>query len=362
MKPTRLFFLDAVRAFAILMMLQGHFIDTLLNPIFRDNSNAIYNIWSYLRGITAPVFFTITGLVFVFLLLKAKTKGTDKARIKKGYNRGLLLIGIGYALRFSFSTLIYQGFALRFLEVDVLQCIGLSLIFIIGLYYLSFKNQWILAVLFITIGFSIFVSEPLYRTLQFENAPILLTNYLSTKNGSVFTIIPWFGFVCFGGFIAVLFDKFGHKNNYKIYKIIGFLCIGLFLTYYSSHALVITDRVFDIPLFTQSASYNYLFSRLGNVLIIFGLFYTFENYLKQAIITKIGQKTLSIYVIHFMLIYGSFIGFSLKHFFYKSFTPTQAIIGAIVFMIVVCIISFYYIRTNTFVYNKIRRLYKKLRS
>lgn len=56
LKPTRLFFLDAVRAFAILMMLQGHFIDSLLNPIYRDTSNTVYNVWAYFRGITAPTF------------------------------------------------------------------------------------------------------------------------------------------------------------------------------------------------------------------------------------------------------------------------------------------------------------------
>ena len=99
MKTNRLFFIDAVRAFAILMMLQGHFVDTLLNPIYRDEANIAYQIWSYFRGITAPTFFTISGLVFLYLLLKAKDKGDDQSRIKKGLYRGLLLIAIGYALR-----------------------------------------------------------------------------------------------------------------------------------------------------------------------------------------------------------------------------------------------------------------------
>ncbi|MGB6268026.1 MAG: heparan-alpha-glucosaminide N-acetyltransferase domain-containing protein [Olleya sp.] len=361
MKPTRLFFLDAVRAFAILMMLQGHFIDTLLDPIYRDNTNTTYNIWSYFRGITAPVFFTITGLVFMFLLLKAKEKGTDRERIKKGLNRGLLLIGLGYALRFSFISLIYGQVNMNFLQVDVLQCIGLSLIILVILYKISFKNEWLLATLFLIIGFSIFVSEPLYRTLKIENAPVLFANYLSLQHGSVFTIIPWFGYVSFGGFIAVLFSKFVNKSNYKPIKIISFLVSGIFLIFYSSPALRTLDNWFDLPLFRRSANYNYLFSRLGNVFIIFGVFYTFENYLKQSVITRIGQKTLSIYVIHFMIIYGSFTGLGLKQFFYKSLTPTEAIIGAILFMVVVCIISFYYIQTNTFIYKKIRGFYEKLR-
>ena len=59
-KPPRLYFIDALRAFAILMMLQGHFISGLLDPVFKDPSNPIYSFWLYCRGFTAPVFFTIT--------------------------------------------------------------------------------------------------------------------------------------------------------------------------------------------------------------------------------------------------------------------------------------------------------------
>ena len=52
----RLYFIDAVRAFAILMMLQGHFIDTLLAIEYRDSNTLAFNTWQYFRGITAPVF------------------------------------------------------------------------------------------------------------------------------------------------------------------------------------------------------------------------------------------------------------------------------------------------------------------
>ena len=64
----RLYFIDAMRAWAILMMLQGHFIDGLLDPIFRDPSSMVYSTWKYFRGITAPVFFTVSGFIFTYLL------------------------------------------------------------------------------------------------------------------------------------------------------------------------------------------------------------------------------------------------------------------------------------------------------
>ncbi|MGB5691483.1 MAG: heparan-alpha-glucosaminide N-acetyltransferase domain-containing protein, partial [Flavobacteriaceae bacterium] len=63
-KTARLFFIDAMRAWAILMMLQGHFVDGLLEESFRDPDSSVYSIWKYFRGITAPVFFTVSGFIF----------------------------------------------------------------------------------------------------------------------------------------------------------------------------------------------------------------------------------------------------------------------------------------------------------
>ena len=112
-------------------------------------------------------------------------------------------------------------------------------------------------------------------------------------------------------------------------------------------------------LLNASANYNYLFTRFGNVLILFSIFYTFERFLKQSLVTKIGQKTLSIYVVHFIIIYGSYTGFGLKRYFYKSLNPTEAIIGAIGFMLIVCFIAFHYAKTNAFLYSIFRRIVNK---
>ncbi|HNQ26630.1 MAG TPA: heparan-alpha-glucosaminide N-acetyltransferase domain-containing protein, partial [Aquaticitalea sp.] len=183
-KSTRLYFLDAVRAFAILMMLQGHFVDTLLNPIYRDDAYPAYTIWSYFRGITAPVFFTISGLVFLYLLLKAYQKGDDSIRIRKGISRGLMLILIGYLLRIPFFSWFKGRFDTYFLVIDVLQCIGLSLLLLIGIYHACLKNSRVLSVVLLLLGCIIFVTEPLYRGLRLDNVPLVLVNYISKANGS----------------------------------------------------------------------------------------------------------------------------------------------------------------------------------
>ncbi len=361
MQVTRLYFIDAVRAFAILMMLQGHFIDTLLMPIYRDKSYLAYNVWSYFRGITAPTFFTISGLVFTYLLLRAYAKGDDKARIKKGLFRGLLLLAIGYSLRINIISWLKGYFNNYFFVVDVLQCIGLSLIFLVGMHLLLKKHSYIFSVVLFTIGCICFVTEPLYRNLTIEGIPQFLANYMSKSNESVFTILPWFGYSAFGAFISTVFFRHVHREQFKVFTIATFFIVGYLLIYHSSWVLLKLSGITGIELLKESADYNYLFTRLGNVLILFGVFYSIERFLKQSIIARIGEKTLSIYVIHFILLYGSFTGYGLKRFLNQLLSLYEAIFGALLFMLVVCFISFHYAKTNTFVYNLIRKLTDKLK-
>ncbi|WCO03370.1 heparan-alpha-glucosaminide N-acetyltransferase domain-containing protein [Psychroserpens ponticola] len=361
MISNRLFFIDAVRAFAILMMLQGHFIDTLLNPIYRNTSNLAFQIWSYFRGITAPTFFTISGLVFLFLLLRAKEKGDDYPRIKKGLYRSLLLIIIGYGLRINIFSWLNGELSNTLLIIDVLQCIGLSLIILIGCYVLLRKYVRLLSVLLLVLGCLCFLTEPLYRSLNLSHIPDVFANYMTKKNGSIFTILPWFGFTAFGGFLATVFFSHAHKNRFRLITIFSFFIFGSLLIEYSSWFLMKLYYWTDVELFKASAYYNYLFTRFGNVLLLFGIFYASEPLLKGSIIGKIGQKTLSIYVIHFIIIFGSFTGMGLKHFFSKSLTPIEVLFGAIIFMVLVCIISFHYVKTNAFIYSKLRQVFQRLR-
>lgn len=361
MKPNRLYFIDAVRAFAILMMLQGHFIDTLLGELYRDSNNTAYIIWDYFRGITAPTFFTISGLIFSYLLIRAKYNSNVKQRMRKGLLRGLMLIGIGYLLRIPIFEWLIGKFSYYFLIIDVLQCIGLSLILIVIIYRLTLKNTLVFSITMLVLGLVIFTCEPLYRYLELPKVPQLFSNYVSKANASVFTIIPWFGYVAFGAFISTLFYRYVERPKFKMAIVTGFFVVGIALIFKSSWLFMKLYYWIDIHLFKDVAYYNYLFSRLGNVLILFSIFYLAEKYIKQPLILKIGQKTLSIYVIHFIIIYGSFTGFGLHQLIGRTLEPWQAIIGAIVFLSVVCFISFYYAKTNAFVYSNIRKLIDKIK-
>ena len=70
----------------------------------------------------------------------------------------------------------------------------------------------------------IFISEPLYRSYEAAGIPLFFSNYLSKSNGSVFTIIPWFGYMAYGAFIATIFQRYLSRKSFKT-KIIFALCI-----------------------------------------------------------------------------------------------------------------------------------------
>jgi len=264
-----------------------------------------------------------------------------------------MLIGIGYALRIPIFRWLTGKFGTYFMVIDVLQCIGLSLILIVCIYLLARKKTLIFSVVMLCLGTLIFLFEPLFRTYSAERIPLFFANYLTKVNGSVFTILPWFGYMAYGAFIATLFYGYLTRPKFKTGLITGFFVTGLILVYGSTPVFLELAKLINWTLLTEVANFNYLFIRLGNVLVIFGLFYAFEDYLKQPVVLIIGQKTLSIYVIHFILLYGSFTGLGLNQILGKVLTPFEVVFGAICFLVTVSLISIYIIKANTHIYKYI---------
>ncbi|MGX1929958.1 heparan-alpha-glucosaminide N-acetyltransferase domain-containing protein [Flagellimonas sp. 2504JD4-2] len=347
-KTARLFFIDAMRAWAILMMLQGHFIDGLLEPVFRDKENMVFKIWLYFRGITAPVFFTVSGFIFTYLLIRVPQKGLENPRVKKGIRRGLQLLLIGYLLRMNIFGLLSGSIYNSFYLVDVLHCIGLSILVLIGVYlFAAERKKYLFPALLLGITIVLFLFEPLYKQWSFAFLPDALANYFTKANGSVFTIIPWLGYATIGGFISILFTRFkDFKYLYPVAISIATI-VGLTLIYYSSIGFINLYHFSGLELFKLIESNNYLFIRLGDVFVVFAIFMLFRQFLTNKTILKVGASTLSIYVIHFIILYGSFTGLGLYRFMHHSLEPTTVILGAIAFMVACTYLALSYNKHET---------------
>lgn len=342
-KTNRLYFVDAMRAWAILMMLQGHFIDGLLEPAFRDLNNSVFSVWLYFRGITAPVFFTVSGFIFTYLLIRVPQKGLDNPRIAKGVRRGLQLVFIGYLLRSNLFGFLNGEIYSSFYFVDVLHCIGLSILALIGVYLLTInRKKYLFPLVLLGITLVLFLFEPLYKQWSFFFLPEFIANYFTKVNGSIFTIFPWMGYATIGAFISTMFFRFKDFKYLYPAAIAISIVVGAVLCYLSSPMFIALYKWTGVELFNLLQLNNYLFIRLGDVFIVFAVFMLFRQFIKNKTVLNIGASTLSIYVIHYMVLYGSLTGLGLYRFFHHSLTPWVAIFGAVLFMFVCTFLALKY--------------------
>ena len=160
------------------MMLQGHFISlsfesyhSLATEIKATGTSGslLFDIWIRLRGFTAPLFFTITGTVFLFVIT-GETEGAfwRRKRVQKGIKRGIQLIILGYLLQLNFKNLdLYLRGHIndRFFAFHVLNSIGLGIIFLTLLYGLVHRfSKNVLLFTFIIAAFTFFLLRKPART------------------------------------------------------------------------------------------------------------------------------------------------------------------------------------------------------
>ena len=176
-KHNRLVFIDIARSIAILMMLEGHFIVMALCNDYRGNEYLLYDIWRFTRGLTAPLFFTVSGLVFTYLLVRNNVGFFENKRVRKGLKRSLQLVLWGYALQLNLLYLIQGEFSGFFFIFHVLQCIGASLFTVILVYgiYKLFR----VVPLYIWLGFFGllgFILKPTIYALDFSGVHPMIEN------------------------------------------------------------------------------------------------------------------------------------------------------------------------------------------
>lgn len=343
----RIHFLDFSRSVAILMMLQGHFISMTLDsyPTFMaevrlngSSGNVWFSIWGFLRGLTAPLFFTISGSVFTYLLHKEWQKGKlpffQLQRVRKGLKRAISLIIIGYLLQFNFKYFKYYllgHFNPHFLGFHILQCIGVGLFCLLLYSFVISKFKQYSWLLYLSFALLIFASTPLIR-MQGGFLPIAAPAFIqNTIQGpeTGFSIFPWIGYVYlgagFGHYLTIFGTGNANKNVYRYLLALGilFYILGWLFSFVYG----------EDPIYTH---YKYLwaFDRtlFVCVLLIAFTYLSGIERLRHPYFMAVGQETFTIYIVHAILLYGAITGYSLRSFLENKLSALEAIFGAFLFL------------------------------
>ena len=327
-----------MRAFAVLMMIQGHTVDTFLADEYRTMESVTYSVWHTLRGFTAPIFMFTAGLIFTYLLKAEDFDFTKNPRIKKGLKRALMLIGIGYLLRyptyriFDFS---YVGQAQWdiFFAVDALHLIGFGMLAIIAITFLSKRMH--LSINFLTIIIIIFLLlvSPMVNKIEWNNfLPQYLSSYLTKSYGSLFPLFPWLVYVLAGGLLGnYLYKNDGIYSKKRFSFILS--AIGISFIFASFILFRLEASVLDEMKYWFFSN-GIIFLRVGYVILLNGIMAFIVRKFNSIpeIIKETGKKTLMLYVIHVVILYGSawFPGF--YKYLSRSFNPLETL-SAVILML-----------------------------
>ena len=356
MQKTRLYFIDIARSIAILLMLEGHFVDNALMDVYRDTNNDIYNAWLFVRGFTSPIFLTITGIVFTYLLIgNNHLEYFKNNRIKKGYKRVV--------------ELLFWGYVVQVYAFHVLQCIGigiLSILILYGIYkVVKIIPLWVYFFFAGTIIFSSYIVISSWPKEYYwpESAPIFIQNMFHGKY-SIFPILPRMGYTMYGAMIGVIL--YTYKSKVKEWSfILSVFLIGALLYFFLKDILLILDRIFAHPIY-HLYKVDWLYECLGMVLIILSILITLEKFIgeiKPNLFLKIGQNTLTIYILHMVLLYGSITGFGINRVIHKNLTPWQILPATICFILFFVILIYYLDEIKLkldFILKPIKKLVNKL--
>ncbi|MCK9281097.1 MAG: DUF1624 domain-containing protein [Melioribacteraceae bacterium] len=335
-KSNRIIFIDLMRALAVLMMVQGHTIDTLLADSYRTNESIFFNAWFMVRGFTAPIFMFTSGVVFTYLLKNQKKPFSENPRVKKGLKRFLNLVLLGYFLRFptfqifDFSSVVSEQWR-TFFVVDALHLIGFGLLFIIGLTYLTEKFKandytfYIAGALFFFLA-SIFTEK--IKWINFFPLPVASYFYMGTN--SLFPFFPWAGYVLCGALLGTYLSRNRAAISEKSLTL-KLLTAGMILIL-SSELLDVIQYYFYSEVSFWTSPVSLITFRLGMVFILNSAMSFIASKVNSIpiLIRQVGTHTLVIYAVHVIILYGSAWIPGIYGKFAKSFNTLHSAIAGIV--------------------------------
>jgi len=138
----RISFIDVMRGVAVVVMVMGHSIDSVLSLDARTTE--AFRLYDAVRGFTAPIFLFVAGFAFTIVTERRWTEYHSFSQpLRSRLLKVALLLLIGYALHLPFFSLnkLLQGtrpdeYAQLF-QVDVLHCVASGILILQALVLFS---------------------------------------------------------------------------------------------------------------------------------------------------------------------------------------------------------------------------------
>jgi len=339
----RFLFVDLLRGWALIIMIEVHVFNSMLMPPL--TKTVWFGILDFINGLVAPSFLFVSGAAFTFSIINStnELRNFGKTFWRK-IRRIFLIFAAGYSLRlpyFTFYKLFHKTTGqqlIDFYNVDILQCIGAGLLLLLLLRIIFKKDKafnlsiWSLMIIMVLIA-------PLIWSINFHKYfPLAIAAYFNPKAGSLFPVFPWIAFMLAGALASNYFLKYRNEGREKFYFINIFVISLAFI--FSGHLFL--SVLFHYSVQTIRPHPLFFIERLGYVLLAFILCWYYERNrgIKNTFILEFSRESLLVYWLHLILLYGKYwSGKSIVKIVGKSFNVYECLLFTILFIILMGLIA-----------------------
>jgi uncharacterized membrane protein len=313
MTRARVSYVDWMRGFAVLLMMQTHAYDSWLTP--EAKTSGFYGLSRLAGGYPAPLFLFLAGLGLALLAAARHAHGTPVAAVRgEMLRRGVEVLV--YAVAFRLWMFTTGGFVrvTGLVRVDVLNCIGLSML-LAGVVALSAPSPAARVARSIGLAAGIALLTPLaWDTPWPAWIPDAVKGYWTGRvHGAYFPIFPWAGFTAAGAAAGTLLAAVRRSGSE------GRLVGGLAL--FGAFAIAIALRVHELPspypvddFWYTSPSYFLI--KVGVLLLVLGFSYAWSLAPWSSWpspLRLLGRASLLVYWVHIEIVYGGIVAPTLRH-------------------------------------------------
>ncbi len=337
---SRLTILDAVKLAAMIMMMQGHTLDALVQPSQMDLDHFPWIIWYHFRGFTAPIFLTVSGILFALTMKRQPSGRMAYTQAWKRVRWALILGALGYLQAFPANNLINLRYVdtagwQQFFQLNILQhnAVVLSLVTVVALFTTSDRrfglSSAVLALLFC------FASPWINSVAWFALLPEGLASLLSYAHGSYFPLFPFASYMFFGAALGSRMRTLTREHQ-REFLLTASLRLALVLLVAGTSFLALDPMLPWLPqLDVLQSMPSTVLLREGVVFLSIVLIARADGILRRYKnpIEVFGKQSLVIYVVHIVILFGT-PWFSSFGRLYTKALPLSA--GLVLALCVIC--------------------------
>src|SRR5258707_583101 len=198
-------------------MIETHVMNAALAQSLKDQMP--FKALSFLDGLVAPSFLFCAGFAFAISLTRRWTQFMSLERqFWRFIVRMLFILVVAYSLHLPFfslsrmETITEDRLWVSFFQVDILQVIAVTLIFLLLLATIV-RNQKAFQICAGILALAVIFTSPIVRAMDLSALPMWLRPYFSLEFKSQFPLFPWAAFLICGTLLGCRFVDAAEKGR-----------------------------------------------------------------------------------------------------------------------------------------------------